>query len=50
VPVDGEGIDARSVTAERILPSRADGAPENLYRRICNASSGAQPFRMRSIA
>jgi hypothetical protein len=30
VPEDGEGMEARSVTAERILPSRADGARKNL--------------------
>ena len=29
VPEDGDGIDARSITAERILPTRADGVREN---------------------
>jgi hypothetical protein len=42
VPEDGDGIDARSATAERILPTRADGVQKN-YK---SASSGVPTRRL----
>ena len=34
VPEDGEGIEASSVTAERILPTSADGPPGELEQDL----------------
>src|SRR4029079_10577649 len=49
VPEDGEGIDARSVTADRIVPSRADGVRKNYERHASGAPTRARAGRSRAL-